>query len=140
MNEPTERVPSALSFGRNSHLLRNLKTLTERCADLDYVVGKLSEASNPRITQRRTASLLEPSKGGGRPPKVDGGTTEKLLEEDVHSRPVATIRERRRFLEHTTGKSLSDSTVRRILKRLGFSQKTECGRWNATSGKEPPGG
>jgi len=52
-------------------------------------------------------------------------TTQKLLEEDVHKRPAATVCERRRFLERLTGKSLSDSTVRRVLKRLGFGQKTE---------------
>ena len=77
---------------------------------------------------------LEPRRGGGRPPKVDQ-TTERLLEEDVQKRPTATVFERRRFLERLTGKSLSDSTIRRVLKRLGFSQKNELwGRWNGTSG------
>ena len=69
---------------------------------------------------------LEPRKGGGRPPKVDQ-TTEKLLEEDVQERPAASVFERRRFLEQLTAKSLSDSTIRRVLKGLGFSQKTDCG-------------
>jgi transposase len=69
---------------------------------------------------------LTPRKGGGRPPKTNQ-TTKKLLEEDVKERPAATISERRRFLERASGKSLSDSTVRRLLKRMGFSQKTDCG-------------
>jgi transposase len=77
---------------------------------------------------------LTPRKGGGRPPKTNQ-TAKKLLEEDVHKRPAATISERRRFLERTSGKSLSDSTVRRLLKRMGFSQKNGLwGRWNGTSG------
>src|SRR3954466_7196335 len=77
---------------------------------------------------------LEPKRGGGRPPKVDQ-STEKLLEEDGHKRPAATVFERRRFLERLSGKSLSDSTIRRVLKRLGFSQKNGLwGRWNETSG------
>jgi hypothetical protein len=43
---------------------------------------------------------------------------EKLLKEDVKERPAATVSERRRFLEHTTGKkALNDSTVLRLLKR-----------------------
>ncbi len=67
---------------------------------------------------------LRPRKGGGRPPKTDQ-TTKKLLEEDVKERPAATVSERCRFLELTSGKCLSDSTVRRLLKRLGFSRKTE---------------
>jgi transposase len=62
-------------------------------------------------------------------------TTEKLLEEDVQKRPAATISERRHFLEQLTGKSLSNSTIRRVLQRLGFSQKNGLwGHWNGTSG------
>ena len=62
-------------------------------------------------------------------------TTQKLLEEDVQKRPAATVSERRHFLEQLTAKSLSDSTIRRVLKRLGFSQKNGLwGRWNGTSG------
>jgi transposase len=86
-----------------------------------------------RIASR--GASLEPRRGGGgRPPKVDQ-TTEKLLEEDVQQRPAATVSERRHFLEQLTGKSLSDSTTRRVLKRLGFSQKNGLwGHWNETSG------
>ncbi len=85
-----------------------------------------------RIAQRGVS--LAPKKGGGRPPKTDQ-LTEKLLEEDVEERPAATVSERRRFLERVTGKVLSDSTVKRLLKRLGFSRKNGLwGRWSETSG------
>jgi transposase len=85
-----------------------------------------------RIAER--GASLAPKKGGGRPPKTDQ-TTEKLLQEDVAERPAATVSERRRFLEGTTGKTLSDSTVKRLLKRLGFSQKNGLwGRWSETNG------
>ena len=84
-----------------------------------------------RIAQRGVS--LTPKKGGGRPPKTDQ-STEKLLEEDVKERPAATVSERRRFLEHVTGKVLSDSTVKRLLKRLGFSRKNGLwGRMSETS-------
>ena len=84
-----------------------------------------------RIAQRGVS--LTPKKGGGRPPKTDQ-TTEKLLEEDVKERPAATVSERRRFLERATGKALSDSTVKRLLKRLGFSRKNGLwGRMSETS-------
>jgi hypothetical protein len=57
-----------------------------------------------------------------------------LLEKDVEERPSATIGQRRRFLEHITATDMSDSTVRRLMKRLGFSQKNGLwGRWNGTS-------
>ncbi len=79
-------------------------------------------------------SSLEPRKGGGRPLKVDE-TTKKLLEEDVHEHPAATVADRCRLLQSVTGKSLSLSTIKRLLKRMGFSQKNGLwGRWNEMSG------
>jgi transposase len=77
---------------------------------------------------------LEPRKGGGRPLKANE-TMKKLLEEDVKERPAATVRDRRLFLHSVTGDSLSVSTIKRLLKRMGFSQKNGLwGRWNETSG------
>ncbi len=77
---------------------------------------------------------LTPRKGGGRPPKADQAT-KRLLEEDIRKRPAATVTERLHFLESLTGKSLSEPTLRRLLKRMGFSRKKGVwGRWNETSG------
>jgi transposase len=91
-----------------------------------------------RIADR--GASLAPRKGGGRPLKADE-TTRSLLEEDVKERPAATVKERRRFLEYATGKALSDSTIGRLLKRIGFSQKNGVwGRQNETSGEESSGG
>jgi transposase len=85
-----------------------------------------------RIASR--GESLKPQKGGGRPPKT-GETTKKLLKEDVKERPASTVSERRRFLEHTTGKALSDSTVLRLLKKMGFSRKNGLWeRWSETNG------
>jgi transposase len=82
---------------------------------------------------------LAPKKGGGRPPKADQ-TTKRLLEEDLRTRPAAAVSERRRFLESFAGKSLSESTLRRLHKRMGFSRKKGLwGHWNAANGKEPLG-
>lgn len=83
---------------------------------------------------------LTPRKGGGRPPLADDAT-KKLLEEDIQARPSATIKERRRFLVSFVGKSLSEVTVRRLLKRMGYSRKKGVWeRWNETSGEGLPGG
>jgi transposase len=82
---------------------------------------------------------LTPRKGGGRPLIADD-TTRKLLEEDIRTRPTATIGERRRFLMSFAGKSLSEITLRRLLKRMGYSRKKgRWGRWNGTNGEGPPG-
>jgi transposase len=76
---------------------------------------------------------LVPRKGGGRPPKADQAT-KRLLEEDIRKRPEATVSERRHFLERFAGKTLSEPTLRRLLKRMGFSRKKGLwGRWKETS-------
>jgi transposase len=81
----------------------------------------------------REGGSLEPRKSPGRPTKTDH-KAQLLLEKDVEERPAATISQRRRFLEHITSTTLSDSTVRRLMKRLGFSQKNGVwGRWNVTN-------
>ena len=85
-----------------------------------------------RIVNR--GESLKPRKGGGRPPKTDE-TTKTLLNEYVKERPASTVSERRRFLEHTTGKALSDSTVLRLLKKMGYSRKNGLWeRWSETNG------
>jgi len=76
---------------------------------------------------------IAPKKRPGSKPKMDQSTT-KLLEADVERRPAATLSERREFLEKAVGVRVSDSTVSRMLRRLGWSRKK--GRWvraNATS-------
>jgi len=95
----------------------------------------VSLSSVKRYLRRAERGMpLAPRKGGGRPPKIDR-TAEKLLKEDVKERPAATVSERRRFLEHTTGKTLSASTMKRLLKRFGFSRKNGVwGRWSETNG------
>ena len=91
---------------------------------------KLASNGEP-LTPRR--------KGGGRPPKADE-LTRKLLEDDIRTRPAATVKERRHFLKRFAGKSLSEPTLRRLLKRMGFSRKKGLwGRWNETNGEEQPG-
>src|SRR5215212_5669544 len=74
----------------------------------------------------REGRPLKPRKSPGRPNKI-GEEGQLLLERDVEERPAATIAQRRRFLEHITGTTLSDSTVRRLMKRLGYSQKKDGG-------------
>jgi transposase len=81
----------------------------------------------------RQGGSLTPKKSPGRTRIVDE-KAQALLKEDVEKRPGATISQRRRFLEHITATYMSDSTVRRLMKRLGFSQKNgQWGRWNETS-------
>ena len=104
-----------------------------KCAAAHLFGVSLSSVKRYMRIAGRGDSLV-PRKGGSRPPKTDE-TTRRLLEEDVYERPAATISDRRRFLESITGKSLSVSTVKRLLKRMGFSQKNGVwGPQNETSG------
>ena len=76
---------------------------------------------------------LAPRKGGGRPPIADEAT-KKLLEEEIRRRPAATLAHRRRVLKIFAGKTLSEPTLRRLLKRMGFTRKEGLwGRSNETS-------
>src|SRR5215212_1822871 len=76
---------------------------------------------------------LTPRKGGGRPPIADEAT-KRLLEEDIRKRPAATVKEGRHFLESFAGKTMSEPTLRRLLKRMGFGRKKGAwGRWSETS-------
>ena len=73
---------------------------------------------------------LAPKKRPGSKPKM-GETARRLLEADLEERPAATLAERRAFLRRTAGVSVSESTVSRMLRRLGFSRKKD--RWERAS-------
>jgi transposase len=85
-----------------------------------------------RSSVKRYAKLAEegrplaPKKRPGSKPKMDESATE-LLEADAEKRPAATLSERREFLQKAAGVRVSESTVSRMLRRLGFSRKKECG-------------
>jgi transposase len=72
----------------------------------------------------REGDSLAPKKPPGRPPKGTDATR-RLLEADLAERPAASAPERRRYLERMTSESMSDSTVRRLVKRLGHSRKKD---------------
>ena len=74
----------------------------------------------------REGRPLTPQKHPGSKPKIDEGAR-KLLEADLEERPAATLPQRREFLRRICGVSVSDSTVSRMLKRLGWSRKKD--RW-----------
>ena len=82
------------------------------------------------VGRASSGESLAPKKRPGRAPKVDQ-STKRLLDEDMKERPTATIVGRMRFLQGVTGKSLSYSTIRRTLKRLGWSRKKD--RWERRS-------
>jgi transposase len=73
---------------------------------------------------------LAPKKRPGLKPKL-GGAAERLLEGDLEEHPAATLRQRCEFLQRACGVTVSESTVSRALKRMGWSRKKD--RWERRS-------
>ena len=71
---------------------------------------------------RREGRPLAPRKHPGSKPKLDE-RARKLLEADVEGRPATTLKDRRRLLKEMTGVSVSESTLSRLLRKMGFSPK-----------------
>ena len=86
----------------------------------------ISSVKRYDVAAYRQGRSLAPKKRPGSRPKMDEGAR-RLLEADLEDRPAATLPERREFLERAAGVRVSDSTVSRMLKRLGWSRKK--GRW-----------
>ncbi len=85
------------------------------------------------VSMLKDSGTLVPKKRPGRRSKIIEGSR-RLLETDLKQRPASSLAERREFLERVAGVRVSESTISRLLKRLGWSRKK--GRWvlaNATS-------
>ena len=74
----------------------------------------------------REGGSLRPRRSPGRRPKADEGAR-KLLEADLEERPAATLAQRREYLRGVAGLGVSESTVSRLLRRMGWSRKKD--RW-----------
>jgi transposase len=73
---------------------------------------------------------LAPKKRPGSKPKL-GESARRLLEADMQERPSATLSERREYLGLACGLSVSESTLSRMLSRLGWSRRKD--RWERAS-------
>ena len=73
---------------------------------------------------------LAPKKRPGSKPKMDE-TARRILEADMEERPAATLSERCEYLGRVAGLSVSESTVSRVLGRLGWSRKKIAGSGRA---------
>jgi transposase len=78
------------------------------------------------VGKARQGESLSPRKHPGPRPKIDE-KARRLLEADVEERPAVSLRERGRFLERMAGVRVSESTLSRLLRGMGFSPKE--GRW-----------
>jgi len=85
------------------------------------------------IAAARAGRSLAPKERPGSKPKLNE-TARRLLETDLRKRLAATLPQRREFLRWVAGVRVSDSTVSRMLKRMGWTRKKDGWvRPNATS-------
>ena len=82
------------------------------------------------VATAKAGRSLAPKKRPGSNPKLDEAAR-KLLEADLRELPAATLSERREFLRRARGVSVSDSTVSRTLRRMGWSRKKVGGSLRA---------
>ena len=74
----------------------------------------------------REGRSLSPGKAPGKRPLLDE-KARRLLEADLKERPFAKLKDRREYLEKVAGVSVSESTLSRALRKMGFGRKK--GRW-----------
>ena len=78
----------------------------------------------------RRGPPARPKKRPGSKPKMDE-KARRLLEADMEERPSATLSERREYLGRMASLWVSESTLSRMLRRLGWSRKKD--RWERAS-------
>ena len=74
----------------------------------------------------RQGRSLSPGKAPGKQPTLDE-KARKLLEADVEERPFAKLKHRQEYLRKAAGVSVSESTLSRVIRSMGFGRKK--GRW-----------
>ncbi len=76
------------------------------------------------VSMAQEGKSLAPKKAPGKERKLDQGAT-RLLEEDLHRRPEATYRQRARLLFELLGVQVSEATLCRAVRRLGYTRKKD---------------
>jgi transposase len=74
----------------------------------------------------REGRSLKPGKAPGKRPLLDE-KARRLLEANVEERPFAKLSDRQEYLERVAGVRVSESTLSRALRQMGFGRKK--GRW-----------
>jgi transposase len=78
------------------------------------------------VKAAREGRSLSPGKAPGNKPLLDE-KARRLLGVDVKERPFAKLAHRREYLREVAGVSVSESTLSRALRKMGFTRKK--GRW-----------
>jgi transposase len=74
----------------------------------------------------REGRSLSPGKAPGKKPKLDQ-KARRLLQADIEERPFAKLTDRREYLQKVAGVCVSESTLSRALRKMGFGRKKDAG-------------
>jgi transposase len=109
------RSRSKIRLGLSFYATHEVVTQGRGCQDL----LKVGISSVKRyVAAARAGRSLASKKRPGSKPKIDE-TARRLLEADLKQRPAATLPQRGEILRRVGGVGVSDSTVSRMLKRMG---------------------
>jgi transposase len=121
--EPSASSVHESLFGRPAHQdppSRRQRDAKEREAAKTF--GMSRSSVKRYAAARREGSSLTPKKHPGSKPKLDQHAR-KILQAHVEERPALTLKDRCRYLEEMVGVSVSESTLSRLLRKMGFSPK-----------------
>ncbi|HEY6579833.1 MAG TPA: helix-turn-helix domain-containing protein [Rubrobacter sp.] len=102
--------------------------MTKTEAARAFSVSRSSVERYTKLAQK--GRPLAPKRRPGSRPKMDE-RARRLLEADMEERPSAALSERCEYLGRVAGLSVSESTVSRMLRRLGWGRKKD--RWERQS-------
>jgi transposase len=122
---PAQRHRNPLSEDLRKKIIEALRRgATKSEAARSFGVSRSSVKRYAKMAEEGRS--LAPKKRPGSKPKMDE-RARRLLEADLEEHPAATLSERREFLRRVAGLSLSESTLSRMVRRLGWSRKKD--RW-----------
>ncbi len=127
------RFMRAYSEDLRKKVVEAVKRGMKKC-EVAYTFGLSLSSVKRYVGAACEGRSLRPKERPGMRPKI-GNNGRRLVEADLQERPAATLSQRREFLERVAGIRVSESTVSRLLKRLGWTRKKD--RWghpSATSG------
>jgi hypothetical protein len=78
------------------------------------------------VKAAREGRSLSPGKALGKKPLLDE-KAKRILEADVQERPFAKLADKREYLRKVAGVSVSESTLSRVPRKMGFGRKKDAG-------------
>ncbi|WP_273888843.1 hypothetical protein [Rubrobacter naiadicus] len=93
---------------------------------MSALAGEAHSSVKRYLKAVREGRSLSPGKAPGKRPTLDE-KARKLLEANVEERPFAKLKHRQEYLRKAAGVSVSESTLSRTIRKMGFSRKKDAG-------------